>query len=106
MKKTKKNCFFYNTWHIDSKKTPFSKHVLFIHILPSTFSRPSLLKYNILLPPHSYEEFMSHYNIRLNFIEYFSILSAIPHRWKLLIRGIGKLDLIENDIVDRLKRDP
>jgi hypothetical protein len=46
------------------------------------------------------------YNIRLNFIEYFSILSAIPHRWKLLIRGIGKLNLIENDIVDRLKRDP
>ena len=49
---------------------------------------------------------MNHYNIRLNFIEYFSILSAIPHRWKLLIRGIGNLNLIENDIVDRLKRDP
>jgi hypothetical protein len=48
----------------------------------------------------TYEEFMNHYNIRLNFIEYFSILSAIPHRWKLLIRGLGKLDLIENDIVD------
>jgi hypothetical protein len=48
---------------------------------------------------------MNHYNIRLNFIEYFSILSAIPHRWKLLIRGIGKINLIENDIVDRLKRD-
>jgi hypothetical protein len=46
---------------------------------------------------------MNHYNIRLNFIEYFSILSAIPHIWKLLIRGIGKLNLIENDIVDRLK---
>jgi hypothetical protein len=54
----------------------------------------------------TYEEFKNHYNIRLNFIEYFSILSAIPHRWKLLIRGIGKLKLIENDIVDRLKRDP
>ena len=54
----------------------------------------------------TYEEFMNHYNIRLNFIEYFSILSTIPHRWKLLIRGIGKLNLIENDIVDRLKRDP
>ena len=54
----------------------------------------------------TYEEFKNHYNIRLNFIEYFSILSAIPHRWKLLIRGIGKLNLIENDIVDRLKRDP
>ena len=51
-----------------------------------------------------YEESMNHYNIRLNFIEYFIILSAIPHRWKLLIRGIGKLKLIENDIVDRLKR--
>jgi hypothetical protein len=25
---------------------------------------------------------------------------AIPHRWKLLIRGIGKLKLIENDIVE------
>ena len=54
----------------------------------------------------TYEEFKNHYNIRLNFIEYFSILSAIPHRWKLLIRGIGKLKLIKNDIVDRLKRDP
>ena len=38
-------------------------------------------------------------------MEYFSILRVIPHRWNLLIRGIGKLDLIENDIVDRLKRD-
>jgi len=43
----------------------------------------------------TYEEFMDHYNVRLHFIDYFSILSAIPHRWKLLIRGIGKLDLIE-----------
>jgi hypothetical protein len=39
--------------------------------------------------PFAYEEFMNHYNTRLNFIEYFSILSAIPHEWKLLIRGIG-----------------
>jgi hypothetical protein len=39
----------------------------------------------------TYEEFMNHYNIRLHLIEYFSILSAIPHIWKLLIRGIGKL---------------
>jgi hypothetical protein len=54
----------------------------------------------------TYEEFKNHYNIRLNFIEYFSILSGIPHRWKPLIRGIGKLKLIENDIVDRLKGDP
>ena len=45
---------------------------------------------------------MNHYNIRLNLIEYFSILSTITHRWKLLIRGIGKLNLIENNIVDRL----
>ena len=41
---------------------------------------------------------MNHYIIRLNVIEYFSILSVILHRWKHLIRGIGKLDLIENDI--------
>ena len=27
----------------------------------------------------TYEEFMNHYNIGLYFIEYFSILSAIPH---------------------------
>ena len=52
-----------------------------------------------------YEEYIHHYNITLNFIEHFSILSVIPLRWKLLIKGIGKLDLIENDIVDRLKRD-
>jgi hypothetical protein len=41
---------------------------------------------------------MNHYIIRLNVIECFSILSVTLHRWKLLIRGIGKLDLIENDI--------
>ena len=41
---------------------------------------------------------MNHHNIRLNVIEYISIISVIPHRWKLLIRGTGKLDLIENDI--------
>ena len=39
--------------------------------------------------------------IKLNLIEYFRILSAIP-RWKLLIQGVNKLDLI--DIVDRLKK--
>ena len=54
----------------------------------------------------TYEEFMNHYIIRLHFIEYFSILSVISHRWKFLIRGIGKFNLIENDIVDRMKRDP
>ena len=41
---------------------------------------------------------MNHYIIRLNAIEYFSTLSVILHRWKLLIRGIGNLELIENDI--------
>jgi hypothetical protein len=41
---------------------------------------------------------MNRYNIRLNVKQYFSILSVILHRWKLLIRGIGKLYLIENDI--------
>jgi hypothetical protein len=41
---------------------------------------------------------MNHYNIRLNVKQYFSILSVILHRWKLMIRGIGNLDLIENDI--------
>jgi hypothetical protein len=39
----------------------------------------------------TYEEFMNQYNIRLDFIEYFSILSAIPHRWKFLVRGIRQL---------------
>jgi hypothetical protein len=28
----------------------------------------------------TYKEFINHYNIRLNVIEYFSILRAIPHR--------------------------
>jgi hypothetical protein len=40
----------------------------------------------------TYEEFMNHYIIRLDFIKYFSILGAISHRWKLLIRGIGKFN--------------
>ena len=34
---------------------------------------------------------MNHYNIRLNFIEYFSILSDIPHGWKLLIKRDKKI---------------
>jgi hypothetical protein len=86
-----------------TKKTPFSQHILFIHILPPIFikgfNHMDWLKHvdYPLTPP---------FPIGLNFIEYFSILSAIPHRWKLLIRGIGKLNLIENDIADKLKRDP
>jgi hypothetical protein len=38
----------------------------------------------------TYKEFLNHYNIRLNCIGHFSISSAIPHRWKLLIRGVRK----------------
>jgi hypothetical protein len=64
-----------------------------------------LISENKMFFLHIRNQVINHYNIRLNFIEYFSILSAIPHRWKLLIRGIGKLNLIENDIVDKLKRD-
>ena len=41
----------------------------------------------------TYEEFMNHYNIRLHFIEYFSILSDIPHGWKLLIKRDRKIRL-------------
>jgi hypothetical protein len=51
-----------------------------------------------ILIENTKQEFMNHYIIRLYVIEYFSILSVILHRLKLLIRGIGKLDLIENDI--------
>jgi hypothetical protein len=51
----------------------------------------------------TYKEFINHYNIRLNFIEYFSILSAIPHRWKLLIRGIGKLINKGNNKITELR---
>jgi hypothetical protein len=39
----------------------------------------------------TYKEFMNHSNIRLNFIEYFSILSDIPHGWKLLIKRDRKI---------------
>jgi hypothetical protein len=53
----------------------------------------------------SNKEVINHCNIRLKFIEYFSILSVIPDIWKLLIGGIDKLDLIENDVVNRLKSD-
>jgi hypothetical protein len=35
---------------------------------------------------------MNHYYIRLNVIEYFSILRVILHRWKLMIRGIWNLE--------------
>ena len=39
----------------------------------------------------TYKEFMNHSNVRLNFIEYFSILSDIPHGWKLLIKRDRKI---------------
>jgi hypothetical protein len=41
------------------------------------------------------------YNVNINFVEYYGIISAIPNNWKQLIQDENiKLDRICNEIVD------
>jgi hypothetical protein len=42
---------------------------------------------------------------KYNFLEYYSIVGAVPERWKNTYLRVWKVHDIINDIVDRLKRD-
>ena len=55
---------------------------------------------------YSFEEFQVKYNIRLNFVEYYGILSAIPLDWRQKITEVEKLDVIENKFVEKIKKEP
>jgi hypothetical protein len=43
--------------------------------------------------------------ISTDFLEYYGIVGAVPKRWKNFISEYGRLHVIKNDIVDRLKSD-
>jgi hypothetical protein len=44
------------------------------------------------------------YNVNINFVEYYGIISAIPNNWKPIILDENiKLDRICNEIVDKIK---
>ena len=47
---------------------------------------------------------MDIYNVNINFVEYYGIISAIPNNWKPIILDENiKLDRICNEIVDKIK---
>jgi hypothetical protein len=44
------------------------------------------------------------YNVNINFVEYYGIISAIPNNWEPIILDENiKLDRICNEIVDKIK---
>jgi hypothetical protein len=46
------------------------------------------------------------YNVNINFVEYYGIISAIPNNWKQLIQDENiKLNRICNEIVDKIKAE-
>ncbi len=54
---------------------------------------------------YSYDELKREYNVNVNFLEYYSIISAIPNRWKTLIVNCNKLPNIENKLIDFVKNN-
>jgi hypothetical protein len=53
---------------------------------------------------YTFDEFVDTYNVNINFVEYYGIISAIPNNWKQLIPDENiKLDRICNEIVDKIK---
>ena len=49
---------------------------------------------------------MDTYNVIINFVEYYGIISAIPNNWKQLIQDENiKLNRICNEIVDKIKAE-
>jgi hypothetical protein len=46
------------------------------------------------------------YNVNINFVEYYGIISTIPNNWKQIILDENiKLDRICNEIVDKIKAE-
>ena len=51
---------------------------------------------------YTFNEFVVTYNVNINFVEYYGIISAIPNNWKQIILDENiKLDRICNQIVDK-----
>ena len=49
---------------------------------------------------------MDTYNVNINFVEYYGIISAIPNNWKSIILDENiKLSRICNEIVDKIKAE-
>ena len=54
---------------------------------------------------YTFDEFQALYNIKLNFVEYYSIISAIPQSWKEKIIGKDKLDNITHPLVEKIRSE-
>ena len=55
---------------------------------------------------YTFNEFVDTYNVNINFVEYYGIISAIPNNWKQIILDENiKLDKICNEIVDKIKAE-
>ena len=55
---------------------------------------------------YTFNEFVDTYNVNINFVEYYGIISAIPNNWKQIILDENiKLDRICNEIVDKIKAE-
>ena len=50
---------------------------------------------------YSWEELQIQYNININFMDYFSVLSAIPKAWKEKIAGAKILDHIKCNLIEK-----
>jgi hypothetical protein len=51
---------------------------------------------------YTFNEFVDTYNVNINFVEYYGIISAIPNNWKQIILDENiKLDRICNQRVDK-----
>ena len=49
---------------------------------------------------------MDTYDVNIDFVEYYGIISAIPNKWKQLILGETlKLDRICNELVEKIKAE-
>ncbi len=53
----------------------------------------------------TYEQFQRKYEVNTNYLEFYSILNAIPKPWKRCIIGHNKLDRIDINLIDKLSRD-
>ena len=53
---------------------------------------------------YTYVDFLNEYNSCVNFVEYYGVISAIPVKWRILLKGVAKLDKIENELVDKVKK--
>lgn len=53
----------------------------------------------------TFEHFKTHYAVKTNVVEWYGPVSPIRGIWKKTISDKGRIDIIENDIVESLRND-